>query len=114
MSILFKFRDLQLIYAKPRSISVKYDGIDRINLKKISDITKVILHPKWEYNLTIDLMHGDLAIVHLEQPVVESETVKIIPITEKRPAIGSEILLTGWGYTFFKYALSCKYVFILS
>ena len=101
--LLFGQSYKQLIYERPSTIIVKYDGINRKELKKSNQVTKVILYPRWKWNMIDEMAipYGDLAIVHLLEPVVESSTVKIIPIAEKRPEIGSEVILTGWGFTLF-------------
>ena len=72
-----------------------------MNLKKVNRVTKIIMHPKWRYLFYSSeddyVMRGDLAILHLLHPIIESDTVKIIPIIDKTPLPGSEATLTGWG-----------------
>ena len=60
------------------------------------------MHPNWNYTRDMTssyFIHGDIAIIHLHDPVIETDTVKIIPIFEETPQSGSRATLTGWGVT---------------
>ena len=75
------------------TIRVYYGGVETYRLTFSNDVTKIIVHPK-RFTTYYDY---DVAILHLKDPVIESSTVKIIPITEKTPPPGTVTQFTGFG-----------------
>ncbi|KAJ8950731.1 hypothetical protein NQ318_011222, partial [Aromia moschata] len=57
----------------------------------------IIIHP--QYNSTT--LQNDIALVHLQHPVTESNIVRPIPIAPTNSGSFAEVIgyLTGWGYT---------------
>ena len=72
---------------------MRYGGIIRLLLRVTNYATKIIIHPK-RFTTHKDY---DAAIVHLKDPVIETLTVKIIPITETTPNILWGLGPDSWG-----------------
>lgn len=70
---------------------VRVGSINRLAGGKIMDITKVTVHPKYGNFL------NDVAVLTLSQPIVESETVKIIKLASAEVPVGKEVTISGWG-----------------
>lgn len=70
---------------------VRVGSTNRLAGGVIIDITKVSVHPSYGNFL------NDVAVLTLSQPIVESETVKVIKLATAEVPIGSDVTISGWG-----------------
>ena len=81
--------------SKPEDILVKYNGLNRLELKVTKEVNEIILHPKYIHKWNES--DFDFAILQLKDPVIESSNVKFIKVADKSPPPATTVQLTGWG-----------------
>lgn len=77
------------------SVSVLLGGTDRTRLPQQPGVRAVLRYPG--YNP--ETLAGDVGLIKLATPVVESNGVRFVPLAASVPAPGTKMTVSGWGQT---------------
>ena len=76
---------------------IRFDGINRSELKQVRLPINILRHPGYDsYTRIIDY---DYCLIHLDEEVIPSETVKFIRLADEMPVDGDNVLALGLGRT---------------
>lgn len=81
--------------AASSKLEVAWGGLDRNALPNISNVSKVILHPRYDSAT----LASDVAVLTLSKAARETGTVKFARLATSGPAAGADVTVTGWGRT---------------
>ena len=77
------------------SLFVLLGGTDRTRLPREPGVSAVLMYPG--YNP--ETLSGDVGLLKLATPVMESNGVRFVPLAASDPAPGTQMTVTGWGRT---------------
>ena len=76
-----------------KSMAIKYDGVDRLDLVQSGEVTRIIVHPSYNAGT----LANNIGVLKLSAPVTESATVKFIKLARELEWFPSVGVVVGWG-----------------
>ncbi|KAH8300903.1 hypothetical protein KR044_004937, partial [Drosophila immigrans] len=84
--------DGSLKVTSAKQLSIRAGSVDRLSGGVVISVSKVIVHEGYGNFL------NDVALLVLEQPLSYSAVIKAIPLASSDTAVGSEVVISGWGH----------------